>query len=410
MTSNKKLFKVNNTNTEIINQYLEYHTSKKPDLSHKSINNIKKTIKKLADHLKQKSLKEAKEENLMQFFKTIENPKSRETYAVHIIPFYRWIHDTPKPNRPPNMTWFEYPSQRTKRKFKDPKLKEKLLITPKEYQQMIDYSNDIYGQNKALWETYYLTGIRPSEMPSIKLEHITNKNNVTLITIPESKTQPRTIPFPETPYKLLEYLKQHPNKDNPNTSLFFSFKSANKLEPIHIDSIRLRFLKMKKDLKNKGFKQTLMLKSFRKTRTSIVFYQNKLTDKDIGKIFGWTPNTVIHRRDEYELSNIDDLIKKYCSKQPQSIPSYTTLKEQTQTDIQQLQKENDILKQQMINLQEGIKFITETIQNLPKNKTLNKITPEETLKAMWQTTDLNELTPEQQEHAKKIFKKLKQQK
>lgn len=359
MTSNKKVFNITKANVELINNYIEYHTSIKPNLRPKSIYNIKETLKKLADHLKQKLLKDATEQDLMQFFKQIKYPTSRQSYAVHIIPFYRWIHHTPKSNRPPNMIWFEYPTSQEKRRIKNPNLKEELIITDEEYQQMIKYSSDIYGQNKAIWEIYYLTGIRPSELTSIKIKDVKNKDGITLITVPDSKSEPRTIPFPEPPYRLLEYLEQHPEKNNPESPLIFSLKSTNKIKHLNDEQpIRRRFTKIKKDL---DLKSTLLLKSFRKTRTSIVFNQNKLTDKDIGKIFGWKPNTVIQRREEYELSNIDDLIKKYCSKEIHSMPSYTQLKEQHKTtDKKTIQKQEQLEKDNK-NLKLEIKEIKATI-------------------------------------------------
>jgi len=110
---------------------------------------------------------------------------------------------------------------------------------------------------------------------------------------------------------------------------------------------------MKKDLK---LKQTLKVKSFRKTRATTVFTDSKLNDKDIGKIFGWEPHTVIMRRQQYDLTNIDDLKAKYC-KPSKSQPSYTQLRKMKYTtDKQQdiklskLKKENEHLRKEFKDL------------------------------------------------------------
>lgn len=325
MTSHKKVFKASKANTEIIEQYLTYYQNKKPNASKDAKRGINGTLRKLSEYIQPKSLKDATEQNLMNFLGQIKKPASRDTYANHITPFYRYIYKTPKNSRPPNMEWFEFSTQREKRKHINPNLKEELLISNKEIQQMLNYGHDRYGQLPAIWETYYLSGIRPSELQKMKIKDVTtNQNGNILITITDSKTIPRQIPLPQTPYKLLEYIENHPEKNNPDAPLWFSLKNTAKITPLSMDGIRDRFTKMKERIQ---IKKTLLIKSFRKTRATIVFTEDKLNDKDIGKIFGWTPKTVIERRTEYELSDTDDLAKKYCTKTSIQ-PSYTQLKKQ----------------------------------------------------------------------------------
>ena len=392
MNPNLKPFQISDTNNKIINEYIKYYTNIKPYTSPETIRNTKNAIKKLADHLKNKSLKNASENDLMSFFKSINNPKSKESYAVKIIPFYRWIYNTPKRNRPKILNWFEYPTKREKQRLKNPNIKESLLITDEEYFQITNFSNDIYGQLKALWETYYLTGIRPSELPPLKIKDITTKNNICLLTIRNSKTIPRIIPFPESPFRLYEYLENHPQKNNPESPLFFSFKSGTTLTHIDLSTIRRRFSDMKKALK---LKPTLKLKSFRKTRTSKVFYENQLTDKDIGKIFGWNPKTVIERRNEYELSDINDLIKKYCSKEYQSQQSFTQqIKQQTKYDNKTIE-ENKKLKDEIQILKYSIELLAETQQKTFEyikkhdNKIFEKLSNKDLIKALSEISNID---------------------
>ena len=180
MTSHKKVFKVSTTNAEIIEQYLIYYQNKKPNASKDAKRGINGTLRKLSDGIQPKALKDATEQDLMNFLGKIKKPVSRDTYANHITPFYRYIHKTPKNSRPPNMQWFEFSKQREKRKYINPNLKEELLISNKELQQMLNYGQDRYGQLPAIWETYHLSGIRPSELPQMKIKDVTtNQNGIT---------------------------------------------------------------------------------------------------------------------------------------------------------------------------------------------------------------------------------------
>ena len=134
----------------------------------------------------------------------------------------------------------------------DIKAKEKYLIDPEDYKKMINYEFDKFGQTQALWETYYLSGARPSEIVQMTLDDVKkDKEGIITIIIKSSKSQPRKIPLPETPYKLLEYIEQHPRKNDPKAYLWFSLKRPSHNKPIVEHSIRLRYSQMKKQLAKK---------------------------------------------------------------------------------------------------------------------------------------------------------------
>ena len=150
MTTHKNFYKVSKSNTEIINVYLQYKKTSKV-ITERSLRNIKETLKKLADFLKQKSIKKADKEDLIGFFSDEKRVKikSRDTYANHIIPFFRWVNDLDKHTRPDNMKWFDYTTQRAKRKQIDPNRKEKYLISRNEYEKILSYIHDPFCQNNA---------------------------------------------------------------------------------------------------------------------------------------------------------------------------------------------------------------------------------------------------------------------
>jgi len=357
----KAIFKPSEENNKIIDEYIEYY--KAQNTSVKSTRNIETSLKALAHSLDKKSLKNATEEDLIKFFKTLTHPSTRAIRANHIIPFYRKIFNIPyhTKNRPSNMYWFKFPTKQEKRRSIDPNAKEKYLIEPEQYQKMLTWNHDRYGQTNALWETYYFTGARPSEIPKIKVGDVkTDSDGIVTIMLTDSKSQPREAPCPFTPHKLLEYIENHPYKDNPNAFLWFPLNRPSKNKCIDSNTVRERFSKMKKDLK---LKPTLKVKSFRKTRATAVFTENKLNDSDIGKIFGWEPHTVIMRRQQYDLTNIDDLKAKYC-KPSKSQPSYTQLMKTKDTTDKQQNIEISRLTSELKDLGEKQQAMATAITNI----------------------------------------------
>jgi len=353
-----KLYEVSETNKKNIEEFIEFKKAQKGNtIEDRSLGNLEENLKKLANFAGSRNLKNLTDKELQDFFTSIESEKytSRDTYATTYIQFYRWVFKLPKRTPPSNMIWFTFTSAKSKRKNRDIRAKEKYFITLEEYNKMIDYSTDQYGRNKAIWETYHLSGIRPEELPSLIIEDIETRNDgITTITIGRSKTEPRVVGFPETPYNLLQYLENHPNKDNKNAYLFFPFKNPNK--PLSIDNIRTElFKKMIHALKKQGVKQTFTLKSFRKTRATIVFenqHKTGLTYKEIGDIFGWTEEQVAKRQAEYLLTDKEETLKKYCN-ETYIEPTQKQLKKTHIEITEKLKNENIELNKKITNLEEA---------------------------------------------------------
>lgn len=370
MASNKKLYTVSTTNNDIIEEFIKFKRAQRALIRERTLYNIKEALKCLSNHFHPKEIKKLTEKDLIEFFGNKElfhNWRTRDTYAINIMQFYRWIHNTPKNSRPPNMQWFEYTTPREKRRTKKTNQKKELLIEPKDYEKMLTWSLDRYGQTNAIWETYYLSGIRPEELPQLKIKDISIDNdNIVTLRFTDSKSMAREIPLPLTPYKLLEYLENHPFKNDKDSPLFFPFKSKSGLKHLSIDAIRDRFRKMKKDLK---LKPTLKIESFRKTRVTIVLStikEKNLDTDDIGKIFGWTPQTVTQRIQDYKLSDIDDLKKKY-SKYSKPLPSYSQLKKFNETTNKEQDKEIEKLNKNVNSLENKIKVVREKYDSIAEH-------------------------------------------
>ncbi|VVB60299.1 Tyrosine recombinase XerC [uncultured archaeon] len=332
----KNFTHISKKNQETIQEYVKYKTIQKT-LSLKAQRNISQALRKLANYLKERSLKDATKKDLMSFFgdeKIInQHNRSRDSYAVLIIPFYRWVEGIEDKTRPSVMKWFVNQSKSQTRRYLDPNRKEKDLITREDYEKIITASNDAYGQDKALWETMYLSGARPNETAQLKIKDVEEEkegekigNYSIVIDQGNSKTIPRKIPLSEQPYNLIRWIGNHPLKDNKEASLWMSLKTSEKIDTQNGEFITRRFNVLKKKV---SIKKTLLPKSFRKTRATILFEDKNYNDGDIAKIMGWTPQTVAQRRIEYDLTDFDDLKKKVFA-QPRLSISYEALEKKNE--------------------------------------------------------------------------------
>jgi len=327
MTPHKKVFNISTDNQRIMEDYLEFKTDQKPIARPR---NLISPIRTLANHLGEKLLTDATDIELRYFFNPnnkIISIKSRSYMFTQIKLFYRWVDKLDRYTISPRLRWYEPITDKSKRRYLDPDRRKKHFITEKDYVEIMKSSNDAYGQDKAIWELYYLSGIRPEEIDAMKLNSVIKHkdgNYEIKIKSGESKTIPRYVPLPERPDNLIRWLGNHPLRNNPEAPLFISYKSKN-IRGVTRDTIYRRFTKLKKE--NPKVKQSLTLESFRKNRATIMFNQKEYDDGKIGQYFGWTPTTVAQRRIDYELSNIDDL-RKIAWRKPQELIDYDAIKEQ----------------------------------------------------------------------------------
>lgn len=374
MRSVNKIYKANKENYVIIEEYLKFKKAKKPNITIHGIRQITQSLEKLSHYLqkntKHKSLRKASKEEMIDFFNKSITLSSWNNHGNNIIPFYRWLEDLDKHTRPSNMKWFESTNARAKQRNNDPHRKDKLLLTTDEYNQIMDYSKDFYGQNKAIWETYYLSGFRPEELTSMNIGDVReDEDNNVWVSCSNSKTYPREIPLPDYPENLIRYIGNHPRKNNKNAPLFFSFNGSRKLTRLNILRVEQRFRKIKIKLK---LKPTLNIKSFRKTRATIYFASDDLkinNDTTIAKMMGWSPQTVYQRRQEYNLTNKDDLKNAICKKTMTSI-SYDTIKSKLdnyeskfEPKIKELEKKNKELEYELKETKKSLDTSREDLKN-----------------------------------------------
>lgn len=326
-------------NKKIIESYLEFRNNN--NKASTTVKNESNTLRKLARFLGDKSLKDATQDNLETFFgdKTIvKNWNSRDLYGAHISKFYNRIFKLRRKQRPEIMDWFEYQSADQRDKNHDPDAYEKFFIRPEEYKKLI--ASTIDPQEKALWQTMYLTGPRPSEACSMRIGGLKEVTGGYEITVYDSKTKKRKIPISDTPEHLLYWIRNHPYKNNPDSSLWLSQSKRKMFNPMNKDAIGF---KLKKAIIRSGIKNTITPHCFRKTRASIMFNADiGNDDKLMSEFFGWKLHTVVERRKEYDLRPHETLRKKIFNSKTHLEPSYDALKIEKERAESQAKKIEDM--------------------------------------------------------------------
>lgn len=404
-TKRKVFIPKNEVNKKLINDYLYFYKTKKPNSSKHTLRSIEQSLSRLSVFLEtktiHKSLKEANEQNMLNFFnnKYYVTEGSYNIIGINIIPFYRRLYGLDKRSRPNNLNWFETTSERTKRKNNDPHRKEKLFISNEDYKKMMGFYKDIYGQYNAILETYYLSGFRPEELVSMKIQDVKeDKDNVVWVSCPKSKTYPREISLCEYPENLMRYIGNHPEKNNKNAPLWFITRGSKDLKPISIKTISKKFKEMREKL---GLKDTFTLKSFRKTRATIFFSSDNPkinNDSFIAKYLGWSTHTVSSRRQEYNLMDKSDLKKAILNK-PIISKSYDTIKKERDKLEKRYIKEIDELKNEIKLLEKNLSNKIDEIRRL-KFKEMEEL--EEKIKK-----DIYEEIS--REYSKKLYEQIKEE-
>jgi len=337
---------VNKTNKRKI---LEYAKERRAKGKHeKTIYGETTTLIKLARFLK-KEFRYATEKDMKDFFsdkEIVKSPISADLYATRIIAFYRWgqwqKEKIKRKQRPDTMEWYKHQTKNYKNKDYDKKAK--WFIHRKECDKLILTSPTV--QDKALWEVLYLTGARLDEVLSMKIKSFKELAQGCKLHVYGSN-RARSIPLCEIPHHLMRWLKEHPGRKKPEAGLWLSHSNRTFNQPlVKIKSIEDR---LKNALKRAEIDRHLTPKCFRKTRATIIFGEKKLTDAEIGLLFGWKHGEVPKRRLDYDLTGHEDLKEELFGKPTIPIPREKFEKE-NKILIKKQQKQIDRLSEDVLTL------------------------------------------------------------
>jgi len=299
----EKTYIVSSVNNEIITKYIDDFRTPNPNISNATIENDINALKKLADFAGDRSFYELSERDLKEFFIGNKEYSGYNSLGVKINQFYRWADKLDKKDTPKRMKWFNY----KKREVKDIRDIEKKFITIDEYNKIIKACEKYkYGMWEAIWELFYLSGFRRSELASMRIKDVTLKDGKAWVYCPKSKTKPRKILLIEYPFYLERWINTHPKRDNPNSPLWISLANNNLYDKLKVNSITMKFGKLKKEV---GIRKELSVHNFRATRATILFSKG-FDDSQMCLYMGWKLSEIGARKEEYDTRGYDDLNKR----------------------------------------------------------------------------------------------------
>ncbi len=341
------------TNKEIILEYLEFLKRTKKGIPEGTIRSKWFVLSRLAKFLDKsdKSFMEANEKQMQEYFLTIRALTTYNMAGTTVLKFYRWLDNLDKGMKPKCLKWFTFIGKKQMRKEQDPKMREKKLMTVKEYRKILDVSRDRYGEYEALWEVYWLSGARLDEALSMLIEDVIIDGNRVSIALPRSKTVPRTVPLCEYPQRLIRWLGNHPDRNNPKAPLWINVHYGNG-KSLTTHTIQTVFWNMKQQL---DIKKTLSVKSFRITRATIMFSARSTdggliySDSQLADFFGWQVEMVPQRRVQYDMTSKEELSKLVFNGITDRPQTYDILKLEKDLMEQTLRAEIETLKKQVQN-------------------------------------------------------------
>jgi site-specific recombinase XerD len=254
------------------------------------------------------------------------NPYTHETklsYKMALKKFYKWLYGTgEKLNK--LVGWIET--------FQC--LKEISALTRQEVEKLVMMAGDI--RYKTVILCLFDSGARAEEFFNIRLKHLSRQDEYYMMRITYSKTKPRTISLPMCTELIDEYLKQHPDKDNPD-AIFAT---------VSYDSLRVFLTRYGQKILKKNVTPHLLRHS------SASYYCNKLTQYQLCYRYGW--------------SMASEMPARYIDRQ--GIFEKETAKLVKQDDMFDLKQENKHLKEDFIRLREQMDRINELMTPLVRDR------------------------------------------
>ena len=199
----------------------KYENERRDDgISEKTIHYQHNFLKNLDKHLK-KPFKDATEDDIRDFIIKYSGA-SKDTVKGVIRPFYKWIFDIEHGDKLPDcICWIRFRSKRQKNREEDNDYRER-IVTEEEYQRLLNAA--VQTKHKAILETMYFYGVRVGELCSINADGVQDKGEEVLITVRDSKTKKRRVPYIGYPQHLMEWYALHPYKGEKNIPLWISRK------------------------------------------------------------------------------------------------------------------------------------------------------------------------------------------
>jgi site-specific recombinase XerD len=215
--------------------------------------------------------------------KKTQSEAGRHEYKITLKKFYKWLS---KGDESKLTKWFT-----TNIKNKDKKLPEDML-TEEEIIKMINATPNT--RDKAMIGLLWDIGARIGEVGTLKLKHI-KFDEYGAVIIVNGKTGPRRVRAVWSVSYLMNWLEEHPEKDNLEAPLWFNLSRRKKgLEGMRYDAIRMQ---LQRAAEAAGIKKRVHIHLFRHSRAT--YMANHLTEAQMNMHFGWVqgsnmPSIYVH--------------------------------------------------------------------------------------------------------------------
>lgn len=205
--------------------------------------------------------------------KIVSSHSNEKTVANYYISFRKWL-TTSKQD--------EFLSL-----VKVPKVKHdyinKEIITPEELDTLIETAK--HPRDKAIIAFLWDTGCRIGEMCACNIKHVEFDSNGARVTLPQSKTTPRTNRVILAAPYLRVWLDNHLYREDPNAPLFYSFRAkGGAMKRLTDEGVRRQLLLIGIDAK---LDKRVHPHLFRHSRASYIAEHNIMSEMQMKQQFGW---------------------------------------------------------------------------------------------------------------------------
>jgi len=134
-------------------------------------------------------------------------PQMRNLFKAILRKFYKWLLGRNEVY-PPIVSWIDTQVDTP----------EVPALSPEQVERLVDYARS--ARDKAIIMVLFESGTRISEFLNIRLRNIEEKGTYLSLRIEVSKTFPRTVMVYRSKRYITDWLKEHPDRDNPDAQLF----------------------------------------------------------------------------------------------------------------------------------------------------------------------------------------------
>ncbi len=234
-----------------------------------------------------KDLEKATKADVERVLRAMENtdysPRTKLDFKVTVKRFYKWLNGGEE--YPESVRWVRTGSKLNNEKIPD------ALLTEEDVKKTIGACRN--SRDRALLSTLWESGCRVSELLTLKVGHLAIEETITRITV-HGKTGMRRVPLLDsTPY-LVEWLDNHPSKEEPTAPLWVGIGNPGRGKRLEYAALRKM---LRETARRAEVKKDVNPHNFRHSRAT--FLAKHLTEAQMNQYFGWVrgsdmPATYVH--------------------------------------------------------------------------------------------------------------------